>query len=345
MADSGTSVPRNYVTGILGASGGYTEGRLVRADDPRRFSGFATFLKAPPLDSISGATLGIVGVPFDGGSSRTAGSRFGPRGIRESSFRVSGYNAELGVEPFENHRIADCGDILVSPFSILDTYKAIQAGTEGLYEAGMLPIAVGGDHSITLPLLRAAWAKHGPLSVVHFDAHCDVSDTQFGSPYHYGSVFRRGVEEGIILPDKMIQVGIRKHYHPGEIAFLKEHGIERITSGDLHAMGHTLREALGKRLARLAGSKVYVTFDLDFVDAAYAPGIGSPEPFGPTSLQAIEALRALTIIADSIVAMDLVELSPVHDASHLTSYLAAQMLFEMVCILPPTIGKPHLTSR
>ena len=338
MIDRGTSVPPNYVTGILGASGGYNEGRLVRADDYRRFSGFATFLKAPPLDSVRDATLGIVGVPFDGGSSRTSGSRFGPRGVRESSFRVSGYNAELDVQPFERHRIADCGDILVSPFSILDTYKAIQAGADRLHDAGILPIAVGGDHSITLPLLRAARAKHGPLAVVHFDAHCDVSDTQFGSPYHYGSVFRRAVEEGIIVPDKMIQVGIRKHYHPGEIAFLNEHGIEMITSNDLHAMGHTLRSSLGKRLARLAESRVYVTFDLDFVDAAYAPGIGSPEPFGPTSYQAIEALRALTVIADSIVAMDLVELSPVHDVSHMTAYLAAQVLFEMVCIVPPTVG-------
>jgi agmatinase len=334
MADSGTRVPRNYVTGVLGASGGYTEGMLIQADDHRRFSGFATFLKAPPMGSVTDPTVGIVGVPFDGGSSRTSGSRFGPRGVRDSSFRVSGYNAELDVQPFEAHRIVDCGDILVSPFSILDTYQAIQAGVGKLHDAGMRPVAVGGDHSITLPLLRAAHAKHGPLALVHFDAHCDVSDTQFGAPYHYGSVFRRAVEEGIIIPEKMIQVGIRKHYHPGEIQFLRQHGIERITSNDLKAMAPAIRATLAKRLARLAGSKVYVTFDLDFIDAAHAPGIGSPEPFGPTSFEAVEALRALTAIAGDIVAMDLVELSPIHDVSHLTAYLAAQILFEMVCILP-----------
>jgi agmatinase len=328
-------LPPSYVTGLLGASGGYTEGHLVSADEPRRFCGLATFLKAPQMDRISEPTIGIVGVPFDGGSSRTAGSRFGPRALRDASFRISGYNAELEVAPFDIHRIADCGDILLSPFSILDSHASIAAALGRLHDADILPIAIGGDHSITLPLLRAARAKHGALAVVHFDAHCDVSDTQFGAPYHYGSAFRRAVEEGIVRPDKMVQIGIRKHYHPGEIAFLREHGIERITSRDLKAMGAELREILKARLARLKGVPLYVTFDLDFVDAASAPGIGSPEPFGPTSFEAIEALRALTAVRDDIVAMDLVELSPPHDLGHLTAYLAAQILFEMVCILPP----------
>jgi agmatinase len=333
MSDTGQPAA-NYVTGLLGAAGGYTEGHLVGADEPRRFCGFATFLKAPPMDRAADPTIGIVGVPFDGGSSRTAGSRFGPRALRDASFRISGYNAELDVTPFEIHRIVDCGDVLLSPFSILDTYKSIATAVGRLHGANILPIAIGGDHSITLPLLRAAHAKHGPLAVVHFDAHCDVSDTQFGSPYHYGSAFRRAVEEGIVIPDKMLQIGIRKHYHPGEIEFLRRHGIERITSRELKAMGAGLRETLAARLARLKDSPVYVTFDLDFVDAASAPGIGSPEPFGPTSFEAIEALRALTAIPEAIVAMDLVELSPLHDLANMTSYLAAQILFEMVCILP-----------
>ena len=327
-------LPPNYVTGLLGASGGYKEGHLISADDPRRFCGLATFLKAPPLERVADPTIGIVGVPFDGGSSRTAGSRFGPRALRDASFRVSGYNAELDVSPHDVHRIADCGDILLSPFSVLDTYASIAAAIGRLHEADILPIAIGGDHSITLPLLRAAHAKHGRLAVVHFDAHCDVSDTQFGSPYHYGSAFRRAVEEGIILHDRMIQIGIRKHYHPGELAFLREHGIEWITNRDLKLMGGNVRETLKAKLSRLKDSPVYVTFDLDFVDAASAPGIGSPEPFGPTSFEAIEALRALTAIPDDIVAMDLVELSPPHDLCCLTAYLAAQVLFEMVSILP-----------
>ncbi len=336
MSDKKTSVPADYVTGILGADGGYTEGRLMTADDYRRFCGVPTFLKAPFLADVADATIGLVGVPFDGGSSRTAGSRFGPRGVREASFRVSGYNAELKVRPYDVHNMADCGDVLLSPFSILDTYKSIELAIRTLLARGILPIAIGGDHSVTLPILRAVSAKHGPLALVHFDAHCDVSDSQFGQPYHYGSVFRRAVEEKVIRPDQTIQVGIRKHYHQGEIDFITSHGFELVTSRDLKEMGPAVRRLLAERLERLRGAPVYVSFDIDFVDAAHAPGIGSPEPFGPTSFEAIEALRALTAIADDIVGLDLVEVSPVHDVANLTTYLAAQILFEMVSIVPPT---------
>jgi len=329
-------MPTGYVTGVLGAAGGYDEGHLIAAGDPRRFCGVATFLKAPLLEEAVQPTIGIVGIPFDGGSSRTAGSRFGPRGVREASFRVSGYNAELDVRPYDVHGIADCGDILVSPFSIDDTYRSIERGSASLIERGLLPIGVGGDHSVTLPLLRAVHAKHGPVALVHFDAHCDVSDTQFGQKYHYGSVFRRAVEEGLIVPGQIVQIGIRKHYHKGELEFVSAHGFELVTARDLKAMGADVRAALAARLARLAGCKVYVTFDIDFVDAASAPGVGSPEPFGPNSFEAVEALRAVTAVAEGIVGCDLVEVSPLHDVGGMTAYLGAQLLFEMVSIIPPT---------
>ncbi|HEX8012955.1 MAG TPA: agmatinase [Casimicrobiaceae bacterium] len=329
-------IPANYVTGVLGAAGGYDEGHLIATDDYRRICGIATFLKAPLLNDVANPTVGIVGIPFDGGSSRTAGARFGPRGVRDISFRVSGYNAELDVRPHEMHSIVDCGDILVSPFSITDTYRSIERALKSLLDKGIIPVSVGGDHSVTLPLLRAMYARHGPLAVVHFDAHCDVSDTQFGSPYHYGSVFRRAVEEKLIAPGKMVQIGIRKHYHKGELDFGRANGFEHITSRDLKAMGADIRSKLAARLTRLKGHKVYVTFDIDFVDGATAPGVGSPEPFGPNSFEAVEALRAATVIADGIVGLDLVEVSPLHDVSHMTTYLAAQLVFEMVSIIPAT---------
>ncbi len=256
--------------------------------------------------------------------------------MREASFRVSGYNAELDVRPHDVHRIVDCGDILVSPFSITDTYRSIERGATSLLDRGLLPISVGGDHSVTLPLLRAVAAKHGPLAVVHFDAHCDVSDSQFGSPYHYGSVFRRAVEERLIAPGKMVQIGIRKHYHKGEIEFVRGNDFEIVTSRDLKAMGASIRSTLAQRLSRLAGHKTYVTFDIDFVDAACAPGVGSPEPFGPNSFEAVEALRAVGVLANDIVGCDLVEVSPLHDSGGMTSYLGAQLLFEMTSIVPPT---------
>jgi agmatinase len=336
MPSSPVDIPSNYVTGILGASGGYDEGHLIAAEDSRRFCGVATFLKAPLLKDVATPTVGIVGIPFDGGSSRTAGARFGPRAVREASFRVSGYNPELDVRPYDIHNIADCGDILVSPFSITDTYRSIERGVASLLDRGIVPIAVGGDHSVTLPLLRAIHAKHGPVALVHFDAHCDVSDTQFGSPYHYGSVFRRAVEEKLIHGDRTFQIGIRKHYHKGEIEFTRQHGFELVTSRHLKEMGAGIRSQLAARLARLKGHKVYVTYDIDFVDAASAPGVGSPEPFGPDSFEAVEALRAVQVLAAGIVGFDLVEVSPLHDAGQRTSYLGAQFLFEMASLLPPT---------
>jgi guanidinobutyrase len=337
MASSKVELPPGYVTGILGASGGYDEGHLIAADDTRRFIGVATFLKAPLLKDVAQPTVGIVGIPFDGGSSRTAGSRFGPRGVREASFRVSGYNPELDVRPYDIHNLADCGDILVSPFSITDTYRSIERGVASLLDRGIVPIAIGGDHSVTLPLLRAQHAKHGKLALVHFDAHCDVSDTQFGSPYHYGSVFRRAVEEGLIDGSRTVQIGIRKHYHKGEIEFLRTHNFELVTARDLRGMGADVRGRLAERLARIKGHKVYVTYDIDFVDAACAPGVGSPEPFGPDSFAAVEALRAVRALGPDIVGFDLVEVSPLHDVANLTTYLGAQLLFEMTCLLPPTV--------
>jgi guanidinobutyrase len=334
--DRKTSVPVHYVTGILGASGGYDEGRMVTTEDYRRFCGIPTFLKAPLIKDVADPTIGIVGVPFDGGSSRTAGARFGPRGIREMSFRVSGYNAELDARPYDAHNIVDCGDIVLSPFSIADSYRSIELALRDLLARGIFPIAIGGDHSVTLPILRAIHSRHGAVGLIHFDAHCDVSDTAFGAPYHYGSVFRRAAEEKIICSDRVIQIGIRKHYHRGEIDFIRANGFEIVTSRDLKFMGPDIRTKLAAKLERLRGAKVYVTFDIDFIDAASAPGIGSPEPFGPTSFEAVEALRALTAIADDIVGFDLVEVSPPHDIGDQTTYLAAQLLFEMVSIIPKT---------
>jgi len=328
--------PENVVTGLLGAAGGWTDGHLVGTEDHRRFWGIPTFLRAPPLKDVEKPTIGIVGLPFDGGISRTAGARFGPRGVRLMSCRGSVYNSELEVNPYEAHSIVDCGDVLLSPFSITDTYRSIERAIACLLARGIMPVSVGGDHSVTLPILRAMHAKHGKLAVVQFDAHCDVSDTAFGSPYHYGSVFRRAVEEGLVDGHNMVQVGIRKHYHRGELDFLRRHKFELITTNDLKRMGPDIRRQLAERFARLRGSKVYVTLDIDCIDHAYAPGIGSPEPFGPTSYEALEALRALTAVAGDIVGFDLVEVSPPHDLKEMTAYLALQLPFEMVSIVPPT---------
>lgn len=330
------ALPSKHVSGILGAAGGYRDGNFVLADEYRRFFGIPTLLKAPLLTDVEHPSIGLYGIPFDGGNSRTPGSSFGPRGLRNISFRVGGWNEELRVNPYDAHSMADCGDVVLSPFSIADAHASIEAAVGKITERGMLPIGVGGDHSVTTPILRALASRHGQLSLIQFDAHCDVSDTQFGESYHYGSIFRRGIEDGLIDPLRLIQVGPRKHFHNGEVEFLKANRIEMISSTDLKKMGSDVREQLQARFERLKGTKIYVTFDIDFVDHSYVPGIGSPEPFGPTSWEAVEALRALLAVREDIIGFDLVEVAPHHDVKDMTTYLAAQFLFEMVSIIPPT---------
>ncbi len=328
--------PTKLVGGMVGAAGGYTDGQTITTGDERRFWGVQTLLKAQIHELVEKPTIGLMGIPYDGANSRTPGARFGPRGVRTAGARMAGYSAEFDVMPHTKHRMADFGDVILSPFSIADAHKSIENAVTRVIDKGALPISVGGDHSVTLPLLRGVAKKHGPLAVVHFDAHCDTSDTAFGQPNHYGSMFRRAVEEGIIAPGKVIQLGQRKFYHPGELAFAREH-FEVITARDLKLMGPGLRDVLKQKFARLAGSKIYVSFDIDYIDHAYAPGVGSSEPFGPTSFEAIESLRALSDIAKDIVGFDLVEICPPHDQGDQTSYLGAQILFDFVSMLPPTI--------
>ncbi len=315
---------------------GYKDGRLISTEDHRRFGGHGTFLKAPLLRECRNPTIGIVGVPYDGATYRTPGSRFGPRAIRNASFRVSHFNMELERNPHQTHRIADCGDILISPFSIPDAYEAIEKGIRSLLARNIVPIAIGGDHSITLPILRAIHAKHGKVGLVQFDAHCDIADQAFGQKYYHGSMFRRAVEEGLIDPHKTMQIGIRKAYYLGELEYCRSIGFEVISARELKLMGPGVRDAMAERFSRLRGTKTFVTFDMDFVDHAYAPGTGGPEPFGPTSFEAIETVRGLLAIEDDLVGFDINEICPVHDsANDLTSYLATLIAYEFCSILPP----------
>lgn len=319
-----------------GPQDGYKDGRLISTEDHRRFGGQGTFLKAPLLRECRNPTIGIVGIPYDGATYRTPGSRFGPRAIRNASFRVSHFNMELNRNPHADHRMADCGDVLISPFSIPDAYQAIEKGMRSILARNMIPIAIGGDHSITLPILRAIHAKHGKVGLVQFDAHTDIADQAFGQKYYHGSMFRRAVEEGLIDPHKTIQVGIRKAYYLGELEYCRSVGFETISARELKLMGPAVREAMAERFARLRGTKTFVTFDMDFVDHAYAPGTGGPEPFGPTSYEAIETVRGLLAIESDLVGFDINEICPVHDsANDLTSYLATLIAYEFASIVPP----------
>ncbi len=307
----------------------YDTGRLMTTSDVKRRIGIPTFLKAPLLQDVEDAEVGIIGVPFDGSMIGCPGTRYGPRGVRNNSWRVNEYNAALKVKPYEKHRIADCGDVVLSPYSIPNAHKSTSLAISSLLDKDILPVCVGGDHSMTYPILKAMFQKHGPLAVVHFDSHTDTGKGSYGENHTQGTMFRRGIEDGFIIPDKFIQVGIRKLFYEGELVFHTQHNIRIISAIELEDMGV---KGFRHEVERLKGDKVYITFDIDFVDPAFAPGTGAPEPGGPTSFEALQCVRALQGL--NIVGCDLAEVSPPLDVGDMTSLLAVHVLYEMVSILP-----------
>ncbi len=295
-----------------------------------RFGQIATFMLLPHVRDASALDVAVVGVPYDGGASYRTGARFGPRAVREQSSLIRPWNPVLKVHPFERLRVADYGDIDVVPISIERTFEAIEAGVTAILSAKATPVSVGGDHSITLPILRAMARRHGPVGVVHFDAHPDTWDEYFGSKFFHGTPFRRAIEEGLIDPRRMIQVGIRGPlYGPEDFAFHEQHGLEVIRIEAVKEQG--IAWVAGK-LQRLAGGPVYCSFDIDSVDPAYAPATGTPEVGGLTSYEAIALVRGLQGLR--LVGADVVEVCPPYDGpGQVTSLLAANLLFELVSVL------------
>jgi agmatinase len=289
-----------------------------------RFAGISTFARLPYTQSLDGVDAAIFGVPFDGGTSFRPGARFGPQGIRQGSRLLRSYNYTLDVEPFEELSVIDFGDLAIVPTDISDTYALIDEQTTALYERGVFPVAMGGDHSITLPLLRACARKHGPVSLVQVDSHPDTWDKLFGKEYGHATVVKRAIEEGLIDPYTSFQIGLR-----GSLPFRDDfdrtrgYGITVFTIEDLFHQGI---HQVARQVLKGVGKKVYFTFDIDFVDPAYAPGTGTPEVGGPTSRQALDLLRELKSLP--LVGFDLVEVSPPYDNAEITSTLAANVIFE-----------------
>ena len=295
-----------------------------------RFGQPATFMRLPHSRDLANLDAVLLGIPFDGGSSYRTGARFGPRAIRDQSSLIRPWHPVLKVSPFDRLRVADYGDIDVVPISIERTYEVVERKIGDLAEHQITPVSVGGDHSITLPILRALARRHGPLACVHFDAHPDTWDEYFGLKHYHGTPFRRAVEEGLINPRKMIQVGIRGPlYGEQEFDFHTAHGIEVIRIEPLKEHGVAWAT---DRLLRLAGAPLYCSFDIDAVDPAYAPATGTPEVGGLTSYEALALVRALQGL--SFVGFDLVEVSPIYDGpGQVTALLASNLLFEFLCLL------------
>ena len=294
-----------------------------------RFGQVATFMLLPWAPSPANLDVALVGIPYDGGTSYRTGARFGPRAVREQSSLIRSWHPVLKVHPFQRLRVADCGDVDVVPISIERTFEAITGRVEEIVAAGATPLCVGGDHSITLAILRAVARRYGRVGVVHFDAHPDTWDEYFGSKFFHGTPFRRAVEEGLIDPRRMIQIGIRGPlYGPEDFAFHDEHGIEVIRIEAVKEQGAAWAAS---RLERLRGGPVYCSFDIDAVDPAYAPATGTPEVGGLTSYEALALVRALSGL--TLVGADIVEVAPPYDGpGQITALLAANLMFEIVSL-------------
>jgi agmatinase len=296
-----------------------------------RFAQPATFMRLPHTRDLSRLDVAILGIPFDGGTSYRPGARYGPREIRNQSSLIRPYNHFLKAAPFDALNIADYGDIDPAPASIETSYAIIERDIAAVIEKGVLPVAVGGDHSVTLPILRAVAGKHGPVGLVHFDSHPDTWDEYFGGKYFHGTPFRRAVEEGLVDPARMIQLGIRGPlYGESDFDFQKQHGIRLVDIAEIKSRGV---EATLRRVHDLARGSIYVSFDIDAVDPAFAPGTGTPEVGGLDSYEALSLVRGLSGL--EVVGFDLVEVSPLYDGpGQITSLLAANLIFEFLCTLP-----------
>ena len=294
-----------------------------------RFAGIPTFMRLPYVADASELDIALVGVPFDGGTTYRAGARLGPRHIRVQSALIRPYNPVLKLNPFDRYRIADYGDLPVNPLSLLDTFQRIESGVDHLLAHEVRPVCVGGDHSISLPILRALSKRAGPLSVIHFDAHSDTWDEYFGSKYSHGTPFRRAIEEGLIDPTRMLQVGLRGQvYGEEDFEFARSKGIEMISTEEIFEHGLSW---VVDRFQRFRESPCYLTFDIDVVDPAFAPGTGTPQIGGPSSREIVMLIRGLQGVR--LLGADLVEVSPPYDSSETTSLLAANLLFEFLCLM------------
>jgi len=303
-----------------------------------RYSGMYSFMAMPISRDLTYADVAIVGVPFDTGVNHRPGARFGPRGIRQGSanLRPHGGEGELWG-PFRALRVVDYGDLDIPPQYIAYGIEQIQQGMQPVFEAGVIPIALGGDHSISLPILRACVAKHGRVSLVHFDAHPDFWKPAEGRPYHHGTVFRLAAEEGLISLTTSVQVGIRGSLSGEIVQEARDAGLNLITADEFYELGV---ERTLTRLRGLVEGPVYVSLDIDSVDPAYAPGTGTPETAGLTSREIVALVRGLRGLP--IVGIDLVEVSPPYDQSEITCLLAANLAYEFLEVL--AAGRENRTT-
>jgi guanidinobutyrase len=296
-----------------------------------RFAGPATMMRLPLVASAQGLDACFVGVPMDIGTSNRAGTRHGPRQIRAESCMLRPYNMATRAAPFDSLSVADIGDIAINTFDLKKSVGIIEKGFDAILGHGCKPLTLGGDHTLTLPVLRAMAKRHGALALVHVDAHADINDEMFGEQIAHGTPFRRAVEEGLLATDKVFQIGLRgTGYSADDFDWPRRQGFTVVTAEEcwnrsLAPLMETVRGVIGSH-------PVYLSYDIDSLDPAFAPGTGTVEIGGLTTWQALEIIRGCRGL--ELVGGDLVEVSPPYDPSGNTALIGANLLYEMLCVLP-----------
>ena len=312
--------------------------RYPEFEDPQvrpRYTGIPTFMRAPYREDFAGLDIGLIGVPFDGGVTNRTGARHGPREIRNQSSMMRTHNQESKIGPFALCKVADLGDAWVEePFELEQSLDEIAAFYRRVHEAGIVPVSAGGDHSVTLPIFRAI-AKDRPVGMVHFDAHCDTGDDYLGSKFHHGAPFRRAVEEGLLDPKRTIQIGIRGPLNDLDIwKFSHDQGMRVVYMDEFYDLGP---KAVVEEARKIVGDgPTYVSFDVDGLDPVYAPGTGTPEVGGLTTLEAQIMIRGLQGL--NLIGGDVVEVAPPFDPSGNTALVGATMMFEILCVVADALA-------
>ena len=297
-----------------------------------RFAGPGSMFRLPEADDAKGLDIAIIGVPLDVGTSNRPGARFGPRGIRGESVLVRPYGMYTGAAPFDSFQIADIGDVPLNTFSLEKSIPIIENYFHSVVCAGAKTLSMGGDHTVSLPILRAVAKQHGPVALVHVDAHADINDNMFGERICHGTIFRRAIEEGLVDPNKMTQIGLRTTgYSAEDFDWSRKQGVRVVQAEDcwyksLAPLMDEVRDRVGP------DTPTYLTFDIDGLDPSVAPGTGTPEPGGLTASQGIEVIRGVWGL--NLVGADLVEVAPAYDTTGNTALLAANLMFEMLCSFP-----------
>ena len=304
-----------------------------------RFAGHSTFMRLPAVASAEGRDIALVGIPWDGGTTNRAGARHGPREVRNLSSLMRRAHHVSGIAPFSVANVADVGDLAVNPINLMDGLALIEQGMKAIVATGALPLSVGGDHLTTLPVLRAV-AHTGLIGMIHFDAHTDTNDTYFGNnPYTHGTPFRRAIEEGLLDPKRIVQIGIRGSiYDPGEHDWAKAQGIRIIYMEEFVKRGAT--SVMEEARSIVGKADTYITFDIDSIDPSMAPGTGTPEIGGFTTREAQEMVRLLKGV--NIVGADVVEVAPPFDVEGMTALVGATMMFELLCVMAAMIHQTRV---